>query len=390
MEVVVSAKQLVALAICRLVVFTAGGGLFPLLPVYAIRLGAQPAFTGYYLSLSFLATAMGTILAGWLSDKFQRRKALLIVAGGACLTATWLMGHATSIWLLVVLTVIVWFCAGVGLALISILTGLFAEESERGKVFGILEAMAALGAVISGASLGLIADRGGYPIMFEVDALIWGLYVLAGLWIADKVVIPGGPANVADAGAASGRRGGLSLLLLASVVAGTAGFVGNVGTSLAMNELGFKATAISSTAAIGGAVTLPLPALVGWLSDGIGRKRFLALCYLAGTAGLSILLVSALLWQFWLASALVYVFQIASRGVASALVTDLVTPEALGRGLSLFNATYWIGAVVGVGVAGYSVQQLGLAATFGLSASLPLIAILFLLPIRRAARSATA
>jgi MFS family permease len=29
---------------------------------------------GYYLSFSYLALAIGTVAAGWLSDKLQRRK----------------------------------------------------------------------------------------------------------------------------------------------------------------------------------------------------------------------------------------------------------------------------------------------------------------------------
>ena len=50
-----------------------------------------------------------------------------------------------------------------------------------------------------------------------------------------------------------------------------------MGTSLAMSELGFEAAAISSTVAVTGAVVLPLPPPLGWLSDRLGRKRFLAL-----------------------------------------------------------------------------------------------------------------
>ena len=63
-----------------------------------------------------------------------------------------------SIWQLAVLTATVWFHSGIGHTLISILTGLFAEEAERGKVFGTFELTTGLGSVLGGLTFGLIAD----------------------------------------------------------------------------------------------------------------------------------------------------------------------------------------------------------------------------------------
>ena len=74
-----SKKQLALLFICSLVPWTIGNGILPLLPIYAIQLGANPAAAGYYLSFAFLSLAAGTSFAGWLSDKLQRRKLLIII-----------------------------------------------------------------------------------------------------------------------------------------------------------------------------------------------------------------------------------------------------------------------------------------------------------------------
>ncbi|UCC65329.1 MAG: hypothetical protein JSV36_09925, partial [Anaerolineae bacterium] len=74
-----SKKQLLALFLCSLIIWTGGNGLSPLLPVYATQLGADPAMVGYYLSFSYLALASGTVVAGWLSDNVQHRKISLIV-----------------------------------------------------------------------------------------------------------------------------------------------------------------------------------------------------------------------------------------------------------------------------------------------------------------------
>ena len=76
-----SRKQLFALFLCSLVIWTTGSGLIPLLPVYATQIGAAPAVVGYYLSFTYLASAIGTVAAGWLSDRLQRRKTLTIMCG---------------------------------------------------------------------------------------------------------------------------------------------------------------------------------------------------------------------------------------------------------------------------------------------------------------------
>jgi len=76
----VRTKQLVALFLCNLIVWTMGNGLVPLLPVYASQLGADQAVAGYYMAFSFLALAAGTLAGGWLSDRLQRRKELMVLS----------------------------------------------------------------------------------------------------------------------------------------------------------------------------------------------------------------------------------------------------------------------------------------------------------------------
>ena len=63
-----SKKQLGALFLSSLAIFTTGNGIVPLLPIYAIQLGAKTAVAGYYLSFSFFMLAIGVFIAGWLSD----------------------------------------------------------------------------------------------------------------------------------------------------------------------------------------------------------------------------------------------------------------------------------------------------------------------------------
>ena len=376
-----SKKQLSALIICSLVPWTLGNGLLPLLPVYATHLGASPTLAGYYLSITYLALALGTLAAGWLSDRFGRRKRWLIVASLSSVPVTWLTGQVANVWQLTALTAVGWFLGGLGLGMIMILAGLFAGPGERGKVFGTLALTNALGAVIGGLGFGAIADRWSYPALFAALAGVNAILPLASLLLEDRPVLR--PKAAVSANAPSRLGQGFFLLLAAGVIANVGLFVGGLATSLAMNRLDFLAAEISSTAAVSGLVALPLSPWLGRLSDRIGRKGLLGLCYLTGGLGLATLALSTRLWHFWLAAALRAPAAYVVLGIGSALATDLVPKESLGKGLAAFNTTAWLGGILGFALGGYAIQTFGQNPALIAAIVFTLGAILLLLPIRQ-------
>jgi MFS family permease len=160
--------------------------------------------------------------------------------------------------------------------------------------------------------------------------------------------------------------------------------MGVLGRSLSMDTLGLTAAAISSTVAVSNLLALPLPLLLGWLSDRLGRKRFLALGFLVSSVGLVGIALSTVLWHFWIAVALISLSYRVNTGLGPALANDLLPRESLDRGLGLFGATMWIGAIVGYAGTGQAVQRLGLTPTLIGGAALPLIAICLLALVRPA------
>lgn len=127
-----------------------------------------------------------------------------------------------------------------------------------------------------------------------------------------------------------------------------------------------------------------LPLLLGRLSDWVGRERLLVLSYLASAASMALLALSSSLWQFWLAAGLVALSGGISSSLGQALTTDLVPPESLARGLSLYGITVRLGSVIGSAGTGHAVARLGLAPTMVASALLPLIAIALIAAVRQA------
>lgn len=374
-------KQLFTLFLCCLVPWTLGNGIIPLLPVYASKLGAKPSFVGYYLSISYLAITIGTFTAGWLSDRFQKRKVLLVSAGTLAIPIAWLMGQVTTAWQLTVLTALLWFLGGITLTLIFIIAGLFAGENERGKIFGILALTEALGAMLGGFTSGGIVDRWGYATLFTVLALFQGLLPLFGMFLEDKTVDQEKEKRVENAVSPHGI--GFYLILLANAVVSMAAFVGLLGELLYMDSLNFSSAEITSTGAVGGLVALPLIPFIGRLSDRFNRKLLFGFCLLGGGCSLIILSISTVLWHFWVASALAAATGYIGAGVGHALTTDLVPKESLGKGLAMFDSTFWIGGIIGFSFAGLAIETLGTRTSFIVSAMVAFTAVLLVFLTQR-------
>ena len=379
-------RQLYSLLLCSLLPWTTGNGLAPLLPVYATRVGAAPALVGYFLSITYVGLATGTIIAGWLSDKFQRRKVTMLVSTVIMIPLIWMLGRANSVAVLTGLSTSIWFLGGINLTTINIITGLFAEESQRGRIFGIVGLMGPAGAILGGFTMGPIADRWGYSVLFELVSIFLLLGPIGAVLLKDKIIVQ---TALNDSGVNTFSlcmTRGFQLLIFASLLAATTMYLGVLGRSLAMHTIGFSATAISSTAAIGAMFTIPLPPLIGWLSDKTGRKRFLATCYFVGPIGLLMLSVSTAVWHFWIASAFMSVMFYISMSLGSAFVTDLIPQSCLGKGLSIFNMTSWLGGIIGFALAGYTIENYGLLSAFIVGAVMPIFSIVLLTPLYKLAQ----
>lgn len=364
-----------ALFTSSLVGWTIGNGLLPILPVYAAELNISATQTGIYLALAFIALLLGTVAAGIISDRRQRQQRLLFVVGIASVPAVYLMGLATQYWTLVLITCVVWFLGGMGIALVSILASLLATSATRGAAFGVVALTSALGALLGGATIGPIADRWGFPTMFAALAAFTLLLPLASLFLPKEYAsqFPGrektNPGRLPKA---------FTILMIAIFLGSYVRFSGQFVTSLIMNERLFSATAVSGTAAVGSAGAIPVIILLGWLADRYNRKLLLAICYAAGLVGFAVLAFSLQLWQYWLAAVFLAVLGYGPIAIGAALVSDIVPPAVIGLSLALFNGLLLAGGIIGFAATGFVLQQFGAAAVYALGILFSLLAGLIL------------
>lgn len=373
-------KQFAVVFITVLFVWTVGSGLSPLLPVYAVQLGATPSMAGFFLAFAWLMVSIGGLAGGWLSDRTGRRKIWILldaVGGFASLVG---VSQARTFWPLVVFIGLLWFMGGTAIALSMALVGLQATRQERGKFFGLLSMTASLGSMIGGAMFGPAAEHWGYPNMF---LLAGGVYAASALLLVLLHDPDTPPQPRAQKGAPRTPALGSSfrLLLLANFVGSAGGFVITLARSLAMDGLGFAPSAISSMAMAAGLAALPMKPLAGWLSDRFGRKQIIVGSFVLCFVGRCAFLPASQLWHYWAATALIS-FIAVSDPIKTAWASDLAPQGSMGRAISRMNVSGWVGGVAGFALGGLSIDGLGIPWTFAATALSMLAAIGLLIHIR--------
>ena len=132
--------------------------IFPLLPFYATRLGANAAMVGALVASFSVAQLLSAPAWGWMSDHYGRRPAILF---GLLISAVAyvIFAFAGTLWLLFLSRII----QGLGGGTIGVVQAYVADISEgkdRAKSLGWLSAVTSLGAVV-GPAIGSVLIRFG-------------------------------------------------------------------------------------------------------------------------------------------------------------------------------------------------------------------------------------
>jgi len=382
MKEILQNKQLRYLFLCNFAIVFIGFGLFPVLPLYAAEFGADPSFIGIFLAITYIAISLGSIVAAQLSERFSH-KSLYLTAGLLGAVALLLLGLASALWQVVLLTALVWFAGGVGLSVSSILTTIHTTSSERGKAFGLLAMTSPLGALIGSLVIGRLVAWSGYPLMFIVLAVEWSMFpVLAMTKVQYEPTCEPSSARPARAHSSSPQPGNNFMLLLMTVfLASMAVSVGRMGLSMTMKDQLFSASEVSTANAFGGLFTIPVTLMIGGLSDRLGRKSFLVMGYVLAMGSTMLLIAARELWQFWLVASLVLASRSVITAMSPAYATDLLSRRSLGRALPLVGTMNWVSGVIGFAGSGYVIDTFGSTSLYGgttIMAALAGVLVMFL------------
>lgn len=132
--------------------------IFPLLPFYATRLGANAATVGALVAAFSIAQLVSAPAWGWMSDNHGRRPAILtglLVSAVAYV----IFAFAGSLWLLFVSRIIQGFGGGT-IGVVQAYVADITDGKDRAKSLGWVSAVTSLGAVI-GPAIGSVLVRAG-------------------------------------------------------------------------------------------------------------------------------------------------------------------------------------------------------------------------------------
>ncbi len=367
----------------------------PILPLYLTQvLGLDKTLVGVSEGLVTAAASGFKIIAGRLSDRFQRQKPL--VAAGYALSmigraALALAGGPVSVFGLRL-------ADGVGKGLKDppkdVLVANAATPTTRGRSFGVARMLdtfgSALGPLVLSGLLFLFIQQKIAPGVYYRWLLVLSALVL----LITIAIVQFGIRERRKVARASGTKP-VPLARSFYLFTGIAGIFAIANSSdafliLRSENLGLGIIAIPLAYAVLNVVygALSLPA--GILSDRVGRLPLVAvgwgvyaLCYL-GFA------LSNSAWQVWPLFALYGIYYAANEGVSRALIADTVGRAARGRAFGLYNTVIGLAALPAGILAGALWDNFGPSAPFYCSAGIAAIAAILLVIFRRHLRPAEA
>ncbi len=360
------------------------GSVVPALPLYAQSFGVPVSAIGLAVGVYGLARFAGSPPAGFLSDRFGRRKALAL--GG-------IVTSAGNIWCALATSypefILARFVAGAGAGLIvttgQIVLADITTVERRGRTVSIYQGVFIFAAGIGPFPGGLLSEHFGLKAPFVAYSIAG---IIAGLVAWFAVPETRDPAHVTRRGRGEGavpllaqlrRLAGLRgfvlacFVSLANAVARTGGLF-SVVPLLGSLRLGLNITQIGFGLAIGTVIGFFSAYPGGMLVDHFGRKAVIAPSTIL--SGLSMLLFCFAPSYAWFIAASVIWGTASSIGGAapSVYAADSAPPGLNASTVSIFRMAGDIGYITGPVVLGVISDQFGAVTALIMAATLLVIA----------------
>ena len=352
--------------------------IFPILPIFLTTvLNANMAVIGLIEGIAESASAFLKLVSGWLSDKFGKKKPL-VIAGYSLSTIIKPLLAISTHWTHV-LGVRVFDRVGKGIrttprdALIAAST----TEKNRGKSFGLHRAMDASGAVVGTLIAFFILQK----YLGDAFRLIFWLSFIPGL-IAVLILVfavkePKGKVEKKYSFNFKNLNPNLKKFLFVVLLFG----LGNFSYAffiLRAKDVGFAIAIIPLVYLVYNLFYAFFSIPAGKLSDVIGRKVVLAFGFLLfGLTALGFAFI-ANNFTIWILFALYGLFMAITDGVSRAYVSDLTVKEERGTTLGAYHTIVGITVLPANFIGGMLWHKINVFAPFIYAAVLSIIAALLL------------
>ncbi|TMC07155.1 MAG: MFS transporter [Chloroflexi bacterium] len=352
-----------ALAVLATISFVSSLGIsimLPLLPLYALSLGASPLQLGLMTSGFAVSNGLAQFVSGFLMDRYGARR-FVVIGIGTYAAANLLIATAPTAVALIGYRVVAGFGGGINMVATRLYISQTAEQASLAFFNSIISAANSAGSVLGPGFGGLIAVAGDLRAPFFIVAATSAMAFVAALFLPRPT---GRPHDVGAVITASGRVWNRTVfVLLAGNLLLLIGFGGWI-TSYApfvTTRLGWSTFDVGIIFTIFGLGDITLGPWLGHLADRTGRRRMAVL------ASIPIFLFG---------------FIVLYNASWFALLTNAVPAARRGRVFGVVSAVAQAGTVIGAlgATAIWQLTDVGggllLSSTAALSAGL----VLLLLP----------
>ena len=363
-----------------LAIFSSTISKSPVLPLFAQHLGAGPSGVGMVAAVSAFTGIIASIPAGMLSDRWGRKK-MLIISSLVFGTAPLLYLFVTAIWQLA----LVRFYHGFATALfipvsMALISDLF--QKERGERMGWFSTATLLGRFLApiagGTILGALAASPGFS--YTAVYAVCGLAGASAFFLAFR--IPDTPRDIVRlqnwAETLQAFRSVVShraIIVTAFIEAAILFAYGTFETFLPLyaKQQGISSYGIGillSSQVIVLALTKPV---MGRFSDRHGRKSQIIAGAIMGACSLAVLSLFSSFVPFLIISMLFGLSLSVVTSATAAYIADLARKETYGAAMGMLGSVMDIGHTAGPLVSGMTAMYFGYPKAF-ISASLVLVA----------------
>jgi MFS family permease len=376
--------------------------IYPVLPVYLARvLGAGAFSLGLIEGVAEAINSLLKVASGWASDRWTRRKPIVIAGYALSSAARPLIGLTTTWPQVLLIRALDRTGKGIRGAPRDVMLARFATASTRGRVFGFHRAMDHTGAIVGPliATAILFFAPGEYRLLFGLT-LIPGAIAVALLFLVPEP----------DAAAPAHETPNSQVPTPKSAIANHQSQITNHKSEqklptrliaflavLLVFSLGNSADAfllLRLSDVLGSATYIPLlwaglhvvkASLSTWggaLSDRLGRKRVIIVgwvIYAVVYTGFAFARDAWTLIAWFLVYGSYFAF---TEGAEKALVADLTPAGRQGTAFGVYNAALGVGALAASVTFGLLYERFGAPAAFGTGAALAALAAVLLASIR--------
>jgi MFS family permease len=357
--------------------------IYPLLPFFLITLGAGPAFIGLVEGVAETTASMLKLASGWISDRWGKRKPLVVAGYGIASVARPLVALATAPWHVLLVRFVDRIGKGIRTAPRDALLAESVDPSVRGTAYGFHRAADHAGAVLGPlvASAILMAGLGGYRLVFMLAAIpaIVSVIVLLTRVRETHSAAPITPKAQFEGftGLPPSFRSFLAVILLFTLGNATDAFL-----LVRASQLGVGQAAIPLLWAVLHVSKMGWSVAGGILSDRVGPGRAIVAGWLVYAAVYAGFALADSAWHVWVLFLIYGLFYGLTEAPEKAMVAALAPPGRRGAAFGAYHFVIGVAALPASIIFGLLWQRYGSAVALFTGAGIALMAALFFLVAR--------